>query len=56
MNYTIQLIENEISLIERSLSKWITESYPEAKKEREKRLKDLYYSLEVLKNNNNSQI
>lgn len=56
MSYTIQLIENEISLIEKALNNWETKNYPEAKKERENRLKDLYYSLEVLKENKHQTI
>jgi len=45
MNYAVQLIEKEINILEKCLSDWETNNYPEAKQEREKRLKELKEAL-----------
>lgn len=41
MNYAIETLEKEKALIEKALTEWETKQYPEAKKQREKRLKEL---------------
>ena len=45
MNYAVQLIEKEINILEKCLNEWETNQYPEAKQEREKRLKELKEAL-----------
>lgn len=47
--YSIQVLEKERNLIKDCLSNWEKENYPEAKKEREQRLKDINNALEKLK-------
>ena len=47
--YSIQVLEKEKNLIKDCLSNWEKENYPEAKKEREQRLKDINNALEKLK-------
>lgn len=49
MNYAIETLEKEKALIEQALNKWECKEYPEAKKEREKRLKELNEVLNKLK-------
>ena len=49
MNYAIELIEREISLLERCLNAWECKEYPDAKKQRDKRLNELNEALNVLK-------
>jgi len=50
MNYAIQILENEINVIQRCLTEWESKEYQEAKKEREKRLKELNEALNKLTN------
>jgi hypothetical protein len=52
MNYAVELIIKEISILEKCLIEWETELYPEAKKERDKRLKELNEALNKIKNEN----
>lgn len=47
--YSIQILEKERNLIKECLSNWEKENYPEAKKEREQKLKDINNTLERLK-------
>jgi hypothetical protein len=47
--YSIDVLEKERNLIKDCLSNWEKENYPEAKKEREQRLKDINNALEKLK-------
>jgi hypothetical protein len=48
MNYVIEIIEKEISILKRCLNEWESYEYPDAKKEREKKLKQLNYALNIL--------
>ena len=48
MNYAIEILEKEKSLIEKALTNWETKEYPEAKKQREKRLNELNEAIEKL--------
>lgn len=41
MNYAIEIIEKEIGILKKCLNEWESYEYPEAKKEREKKLKQL---------------
>jgi hypothetical protein len=50
MNYAIETLEKEKALIEKALNGWETKQYPEAKKQREKRLKQLEDAIDELKN------
>jgi len=52
MNYAIETLEKEKSLIEKALSDWETKQYPEAKKQREKRFGELN---EAIKNSKQAQ-
>ena len=49
MNYAIELIENEISLLERCLSAWECKEYQDTKKQRDNRINELNEALNVLK-------
>jgi len=49
MNYAIKILEKEYELIEKCLSNWDLEKYPEARKERNDKLKDLTKAIEYLK-------
>lgn len=49
MMYAVEILEKEKALIIAALSKWETEYYPDAKKEREMRLKQLNRAIEVIK-------
>lgn len=48
MNYAIEILEKEKLLIEKALTNWETKEYPEAKKQREKRLNELNEAIEKL--------
>lgn len=48
MNYAIETLQREISTLQRCLSEWESKEYPEAKKEREKRLNELNEALSKL--------
>jgi len=48
MNYAIELIENEISILQRCLSAWECKEYQDAKKQRDKRINELNEALEAL--------
>lgn len=48
-NYAIEVIEKEIIIIEKCLNEWEETQYPEAKKERELKLKQLNNALIKLK-------
>jgi hypothetical protein len=52
--YSILILEKEINILNRCLSEWEAEKYPEARKQRDMRLEDLksaVESLELLKIN-----
>ena len=51
MNYAIEILEKEMQLLEKCLSKWDEENYPEARKERNDRLRNLVKAIEYLKSN-----
>lgn len=48
MNYAIKILEDEKSSLEMALNKWESKEYPNAKKEREKRLKDINEALYII--------
>lgn len=48
MQYAIRILENERQLLNNCLSTWFTNKYPEAKKEREKRLKSIKEAIDKL--------
>ena len=50
MDYAIELLEKEKHQLEIILSIWELDHYPDARKERDKRLKDLEKAIEILKN------
>jgi archaellum biogenesis ATPase FlaH len=50
MNYAIEILEKEKSLIEKALTNWETKEYPEAKKQREKRLNELNDAIKAIDN------
>jgi hypothetical protein len=51
MSYAIEVLEKERQLLENCLSKWDAENYPEARKERNEKYKNLMKSIEYLKSN-----
>lgn len=48
MNYAIQILEREIKALQRCLNEWECKEYPDAKKERDKRLNELNEALNRL--------
>jgi hypothetical protein len=48
MNYAIEILENELNILQRCLNEWDCQMYPEAKKEREKRLNDINNAINKL--------
>lgn len=48
-NYAIEILEKEIVLLEKCLSEWDCLNYPDAKKDRENKLKDLKNGLKTIK-------
>ena len=48
MNYAIEILENELNMLQRCLNEWECQTYPEAKKEREKRLNDINNAINKL--------
>ena len=48
MNYAIEILENELNMLQRCLNEWDCQTYPEAKKEREKRLNDINNAIDKL--------
>jgi len=48
MTYAIEILEKEKELLTKCLNEWDTQTYPEAKKEREKRLNDINNALQLL--------
>lgn len=53
MEYSIRLLIRERDLIQRTLKKWEAEKYPEARKIRDKRLKELNKAILILNNEKN---
>jgi len=51
MNYAIEVLEKERQLLENCLSKWDEENYPDARKERNDKLRNLVKAIEYLKSN-----
>jgi hypothetical protein len=51
MNYVLELLEKEKSILEKCLTEWESEQYPEAKKERENRLNQINKAISILLNN-----
>jgi len=50
MNYAIEILEKEKYFIINALNVWETTQYPEAKKERKKRLKEINEAINVVNN------
>lgn len=55
MNYAIEILIKERDLITRCLNEWESKEYPEAKKERDKRLKELNEAIKKLEDENASK-
>ena len=53
MDYAIEILEKEIQLLKFCLTEWEAEKYPEARKERNDKYKNLIKAIEYLKTNNN---
>lgn len=51
MGYAIEILEKEKQILEKCLSEWDCKNYPEAKKEREERLKSINKAIKNLINN-----
>lgn len=49
MDYALQILENERALIEKALSKWELNKYPEVRKDRDKKLESLNRAIEKIK-------
>ena len=49
MNYSIEILEKEKQLLTSCLSDWDCTNYPDAKKERQKKLDDLEECITILK-------
>jgi hypothetical protein len=49
MNYSIEILEEEKRVLNICLSNWDLNTYPEAHKERQKKIEDLNYSISILK-------
>ena len=49
MNYAIEILEKEIRILNEAIKGWKSKDYPEAFKERNKRLKELEQALNKLK-------
>ena len=50
MEYVIELLEKERRTIEQCLTEWDMQQYPEARKEREIRLKELNQAINLINN------
>lgn len=48
MQYALEVLKKELELLSKCLSEWETTEYPEAKKEREKRLTDIKLAINTL--------
>ena len=53
MNYAIEILEHEAKLVRAALKGWKDETYPEAKKIREKRLNELEEAINVIQTGEN---
>jgi hypothetical protein len=51
--YPINILEKEKELLEKCLTEWESKEYPEAKKERERKLKEINKAIEELNKLNN---
>ena len=49
MKYSIETLEKEKKILKECLSEWQSNNYPDAKKERQKRLNDLEECIIILK-------
>ena len=49
MEYVINLLEKDKTILERCLSEWETKEYPIAKKEREDKLNEINKAINILK-------
>ena len=50
MNYAIEILEAERKMLENILSDWEFAHYPDARKQRDRKLKDLEKAIEILEN------
>ena len=48
MNYALETLQKELKLVEKALKGWKDDTYPEAKKLREKRLNDLQEAINII--------
>ena len=48
MKYALEVLKKDKELLERCLSNWEINQYPEAKKERENKLEDLKNAIKLL--------
>jgi hypothetical protein len=51
MNYAIEVLQKEKVILEKCLSEWDEKKYPEARNQRNEKLKDLQKTIEILKTN-----
>ena len=51
MSYAIEVLEKEMKLLTDCLSEWQLKDYPEAREERNKKVKNIVKSIEYLKSN-----
>ncbi|MFP4365495.1 MAG: hypothetical protein ACLFQA_00240 [Bacteroidales bacterium] len=49
MNYAIHILTNEKRYIEAALSKWEADHYPEARKDRDKKLREINEGIKSIK-------
>lgn len=49
MNYSIEILEKEYHLLNNCLTGWDLNHYPEARKDRQKRLDDVFQCISILK-------
>jgi hypothetical protein len=51
MKYAIEILEKEKFILEKCLSEWDDKNYPDARKERNEKYKNLQKAIEYLKSN-----
>ena len=56
MNYAIEILEAERKMLENILSDWEFAHYPDARKQRDRKLKDLEKAIEILENYQDDEI
>lgn len=48
MNYAVEVLEKERDILTKCLTEWESNNYPEAKKEREKKLQEINNALKLI--------